>query len=145
MEHSGGSICKLQSHTCGSQVMLVWEVKVNPRVREHTVLQKTALIFDTNSKFGVRGGLSKLPLKVKVKLLSCVRVSATPWTVAYQAPLSIGFSRQEYWSGLPFPSPEYLPDPGIEPRSPGSIICYKDPQNSLKAVILRVILIYYRD
>ena len=43
---------------------------------------------------------------------------ATPWTVARQAPLSMGFSRQEYWSGLPFPSPGDLPDPGIEPWSP---------------------------
>ena len=43
---------------------------------------------------------------------------ATPWTVARQAPLSMGFSRQQYWSGLPFPSPGDLPDPGIEPRSP---------------------------
>ena len=43
---------------------------------------------------------------------------ATPWTVACQGPLSMGFSRQEYWSGLLFPSPEDLPDPGIEPRSP---------------------------
>ena len=43
---------------------------------------------------------------------------ATPWTVACQAPLSVGFSRQEYWSGLPFPSAGDLPDPGIEPRSP---------------------------
>ena len=42
----------------------------------------------------------------------------TPWTVAYQASLSMGFSRQEYWSGLPFPSPGDLPNPGIEPRSP---------------------------
>ena len=42
----------------------------------------------------------------------------TPWTVAHQAPLSRGFSRQEYWSGLPFPSPGDLPDPGIKPRSP---------------------------
>ena len=41
-----------------------------------------------------------------------------PWTVAHQAPLSTGFARQEYWSGLPFPSPGDLPDPGIEPRSP---------------------------
>ena len=41
-----------------------------------------------------------------------------PWTVACQAPLSMGFSRQEYWSGLPFPSPRDLPDPGIDPRSP---------------------------
>ena len=43
---------------------------------------------------------------------------ATPWTVAHQAPLSMGFSRHEYWSGLPFPFPEDLSDPGIEPRSP---------------------------
>ena len=56
--------------------------------------------------------------KVKVKSLSRVRLFATPWTVAHQAPLSMGFSRQEYWSGLPFPSPGDLPDPGIEPRSP---------------------------
>ena len=44
--------------------------------------------------------------------------SATTWTVAYQAPPSMGFSRQEFWSGLPFPSPGDLPDPEIEPRSP---------------------------
>ena len=44
--------------------------------------------------------------------------NATPWTVAYQAPPSIGFSRQEYWSGLPFPSPGDFLNPGIEPRSP---------------------------
>ena len=43
---------------------------------------------------------------------------ATPWTVACQAPLSMGFSRQEYWSGLPFPSPEDPPNPGIKPWSP---------------------------
>ena len=42
---------------------------------------------------------------------------ATPWTIACQAPQSMGFSRQEYWSGLPFPSPGDLPNPGIEPRS----------------------------
>ena len=53
----------------------------------------------------------------KVKSLSHVRLFATPWTVAHQAPLSMGFSRQEYWSGLPFPSPGDLLDPGIEPRS----------------------------
>ena len=48
---------------------------------------------------------------------SCLTL-ATPWTVARQVPLSMGFSRQEYWSRLPFPSPGDLPDPGIEPRSP---------------------------
>ena len=55
---------------------------------------------------------------VIVKSLSRVRLFATPWTVAYQAPPSMGFSRQECWSGLPFPSPGDLPDPGIEPGSP---------------------------
>ena len=54
----------------------------------------------------------------EVKLLSCVRLFATPWIVAYQAPASMGFSRQEYWSGMPFPSPEDLSDSGIEPGSP---------------------------
>ena len=56
--------------------------------------------------------------KVKVKLLSRVRLCANSWTIAYQAPRSMGFSRQEYWSGLPFPSPGDLHNPGIEPRSP---------------------------
>ena len=55
---------------------------------------------------------------VKVKLLSHIRLFATLWTVSYQASLSMGFSKQEYWSGLPFPSPGDLPDPGIEPESP---------------------------
>ena len=49
---------------------------------------------------------------------SCVQICVTLWTVAYQAPQSLGFSRQEYCSGLPFPTPEDLPNPGIEPRSP---------------------------
>ena len=52
------------------------------------------------------------------KSLSRVQLFATPWTVAYKALLSMGFSRQEYWSGLPFPSPGDLPHPGIEPGSP---------------------------
>ena len=56
----------------------------------------------------------------KVKSLSHVWLFVMPWIVAYQAPPSMGFSRQEYWSGLPFPSPEGLPDPGIEP---GSLHC----------------------
>ena len=53
-----------------------------------------------------------------MKSFSHVQLFATWWTVAYQAPLSMGFSRQEYWSGLPFLSPGGLPDPGIKPRSP---------------------------
>ena len=57
-------------------------------------------------------------MKVKVKSISHVRLFETPWTVAYQAPSPTGFSTQECWSGLPFPSPGDLPNPGIEPRSP---------------------------
>ena len=56
--------------------------------------------------------------KRKVESLGRVRLFVTPWTIAYKAPLSMGFSRQGCRSGLPFPSPEDLPDPEIEPGSP---------------------------
>ena len=62
--------------------------------------------------------LKKVFKDFEVKLFSHVRLFATPWTVAYQAPLSMDFSRQEYRSGLPFLSPGDLPDPGIDPGSP---------------------------
>ena len=55
---------------------------------------------------------------MKIKSLSHVQLFANPWTVAHQPSLYMGFSRQEYWSGLPFPSPGHLPDRGIQPRSP---------------------------
>ena len=66
-------------------------------------------IFVGNLHIGLFGGglVAKLCLTLKIS-----------WTVACQAPLSMGFSRREYWSGLPFPSPEDLPDPGVKPRSP---------------------------
>ena len=54
---------------------------------------------------------------MRAKPLSRARFSVTPWTGACQAPLSMGFSRQEYWSGLPFPPPGDLPAPGVEPES----------------------------
>ena len=54
----------------------------------------------------------------EVKSLSRVSLFATPWTVAYQGPLFMGFSRQEYWSGVPFLSPEDIRNPGIEPMFP---------------------------
>ena len=62
--------------------------------------------------------------QVKTQATSCFLVAmlcltlATPWTVAHQAPLFMGFPKQEYWSGLPLPSPGDLPDPGIEPTYP---------------------------
>ena len=55
---------------------------------------------------------------VIVQSLGCVQLFATPWTVTCQVPLSMGFPRQEYWSGLPFLSPRDLPDPGVEPAFP---------------------------
>ena len=66
------------------------------------------------------GGLNKNTHKVKWKCqsLSPVWLSATPWTAAHPVPPSMGFSRQEYWSGLPVPSPGDLPDPGMKPRCP---------------------------
>ena len=54
----------------------------------------------------------------EVKSLSHVLLIVTPWTIAHQTPPSMGFSRQEYWSGLPFPAPRDLPNLGIEPESP---------------------------
>ena len=65
--------------------------------------------------FGKREGM--MQNGVCVKLLSHVQLFMTLWTVARQAPLSMGFSRQEYWSGLPFPSPGHFPNPGTKPGS----------------------------
>ena len=72
-----------------------------------------------------------------MKLLSCVRLFATPWTVAHQAPPSMGFSRQEYWSGLPFPSPEDLPNPGFEPRSPALQADALTSEHGVYVVVIR--------
>ena len=74
---------------------------------------------------------------VLVKSLSRVRLFVTPWTVAHQAPPSMGFSREEYWSGLPFPSPGDLPNPGIEPRSPAlqAVALPSEPPGKPKMVL----------
>ena len=56
----------------------------------------------------------QMSIESESEVASRIWLFATPWTAAYQGPLSLGFSRQEYWSGLPFPSPGYLPNPGIE-------------------------------
>ena len=61
--------------------------------------------------------MTGFPIKCCACVLSRVGLPETLWTVAHQAPLSMGFSRQGYWSGLPFPSPGDLPDPGMEPNS----------------------------
>ena len=80
----------------------------------------TALTFPVCFSMNKMGIIILRMLKVKVKSLSRVWLFATRWTLAYQAPRSMEFSRQEYWSGLPFPSPGELPNPGTEPGSPTS-------------------------
>ena len=71
-----------------------------------------------SGRFFISWATTEAPEHSLVKSLSRVQLFATPWIVACLSPLSMGFSRQEYWSGLPFPSPGDLPDPVIEPRSP---------------------------
>ena len=90
-------------HNCASKVML-------------KILQARFQQYMNWELTDVRVGFRKS--RSEVKSLSRVWLFATPWTVSHQAPPSMGLSRQEYWSGLPFPSPGHLPDPGIEPRSP---------------------------
>ena len=74
-------------------------------------------------------------------MLSCVQLFVTPWTVAHQDPLSMGFSKQEYWSGFPFPSPGALPSPGIEPMSlvspalAGGFFTTEPPGNQVTSII----------
>ena len=86
------------------------------------MLSRLVITFLPRSKHLLISWLQSPPavilVKVKVRSPSRVWLSVTPWTVAYQALPSTGFSRQESWSGLPFPSPGDLSNPGIEPRSP---------------------------
>ena len=84
-------------------------------------------------------------------MLSCfsgIQLFVTPWTVVLQAPLSMEFSGQEYWSGLPFPSPGELLDPGIEPRSPelaGGFVTTEPPGKSTKYFYFLQISPYLED
>ena len=84
-----------------------WKCSKNYHTNEHLKTLHRLFSTELELKYG----------KVKVKSLSHVQLFATPWTVAFQAPLSMGFSRQEHWSGLPFPSAGDLPHPGIKPSS----------------------------
>ena len=106
-------------------------VSVRSAYRHHQGKERSIILSNSNSRVlnfqnvsnpyyisTCRSYYFYLQMKCEVQSLSRVRLFATPWTVACQAPLSMGFSRQEYWSGLPFPSPGDLPNPGIEPGSP---------------------------
>ena len=88
--------------------MAVWEA-LEIAVKRREAKRKGVGLFSFGGFFG---GVTVITVSEVKSLFS------TPWTVAYQAPLSMGFSRQKYWSGLPFPSSEDVPDPGIKPRSP---------------------------
>ena len=85
-----------------------------------TLKKKSLFLFHTityRCYFGFKQGLLSISTYlIDVQWLSPIPLFGTPWTVASQAPLSMGFPRQEYWSGFPFPSPGYLPDSGIKPR-----------------------------
>ena len=101
----------------GAAVALRWTIRVKiPHIqgqKNHSLVGTVEAETRLYSK-----GKGEAPARLWVKLLSRVLFFATPWTVAYQDPQSMGFSRQEYWSGLPFPSPGAHPNPGTEPRSP---------------------------
>jgi len=85
---------------------------------EFTLGEECEMEFMTGEKIKVGGTPSSQLPAVSFLSLSRVQLFSTPWTVAHQVPLSMEFSRQEYWSGLPLPSAGDLLDPGIEPRSP---------------------------
>ena len=92
-----------------------WRAAVYGVAQSHTWLKRLSISKKkkkTNKKNSLPNGKWS-----EVKTLSRVRLVVTPWTAACQAPPSMGFSRQKYWSGLPFPSPGYLPHPGIELES----------------------------
>ena len=100
----------------------------------------------------ISGGAQKNMKKVRVYMLlllshfSHVRLSATPWAIAHQIPLSMEFSRQEYWSGLPFSSPGNLPNPGIEPVSPAlqeDSLLFEPPGKPIIINTLKLFLMVY--
>ena len=112
------------SHEIGRCLLLRRKAKTNLdsilKSRDITLPTKVrlvkAMVF-SSSHVWMRVGLWRKLLLSLLSRFSSVWLFATPWTVAYQPSPSMGFSRQEYWSGLPFPSPGGLPDPGIEPGS----------------------------
>ena len=114
----------------GHGLFFSMNIQLSQTIYEKTILSLLNYVFTFVWKINwphISASLSGFALLVhwpvclwsEVKSLSLVWLFATPWTVAYQAPLPLEFSRREYWSGLPFPFPGDLPNPGIEPWSPG--------------------------
>ena len=111
-------MCRLQLQALLGDTVLIVAIFSNTKYLEYQHHHKWECVsVPTLSELPPHDPLA-LTVRVKVKLLSHVWLFVTLWTVAYQAPPSMGLSRQEYWSGLLFPSPGDLPDPGIKPRSP---------------------------
>ena len=106
--------------------------------RQHITPQLTQIHVDKLSTLNdfqkLLDNINWIRPSLKVQSFSCDRLFATPWTVAYKPPPSMGFSRQEYWSGLPFPSPGDLPDPGIKLESTAfhADALPSEPPNTLK-------------
>ena len=110
----GMELGSVRSQSCGPQpqsiLMGMMVTQVRPYSKEfpcfsHFIFTEHTVRFQC---YILQTRITRLKVKVKVKLVSSVRLFATPWTEAYQAPPSMGFSRQEYWSGLPLPSPTRL-------------------------------------
>ena len=100
-------------------------INIHVNKQKHTKDFKTSLLFKLNWQWNISHyTYSSWQHRKERYLLSRVQLFVTPWTVAHQAPLSTGFPRQEYWSGLPLPSPGDLPDPRTEPTSlESSVTC----------------------
>ena len=121
-------ICIPQFSIIKLVTLLIFQLRFSQAFSYNLILSRSSLHHPTDSclkrdkvmltnQHNVRRTFSLLRKKEKkLKSFSHVRLLAAPWTVARQTPPSIEFSRQDYWSGLPFPSPGDLPDPGIEPR-----------------------------
>ena len=115
METNGYTLLPFPAYIAGSQGHFMRFLRIFLR-RAHWL--SIVVHLEYSSLYWLSSFPVSLKSEVKVKSLSWARLFATPWTVAYQAPPSMGFSRQEYCSGVPFPSPGDLPNSGIEPGSP---------------------------
>ena len=122
-QHLAHSPASFQKPPLQALLLLHWLLLLHPLWRTLSASRThcpgpQALSLDLTLRQVMSASLLALTI-VKVKVAHHVWLFATPWIVAHQAPLSTGFSRQEYWSQLPFPSSRDLPNQGIEPRSPG--------------------------
>ena len=112
---SGSKTTDIYFLEAGKSQIKMWAGLVSS---EASLLGLQTAAFPTDCLLSLHVGVLSFSYCVYAKLLSCVRLFATPWTVAHQPPLSMGFPRPKWLSGLSFPTPRYVPDPGIKPASP---------------------------